>query len=154
MTDASARAQFDDLRRRTELIPYAELENFWTTLEPVTIDFMIGEWKGGDLVTGHRGEGFLGDSWFGTTFKSATDVQPIVCVDDRGNKFSDTELMNGEASLWMEEFRGEVTATMVYDGMPIHDHFKKVDDNAVIAATNGKGALDNGRYFFFYLERA
>ena len=53
----------------------------------------------------------------------------------------------------MEEFRGEVTATMVYDGVPIHDHFKKVDDDAVIAITNGKGALDNGRHFYFYLER-
>ncbi len=54
----------------------------------------------------------------------------------------------------MEEFRGEVTATMVYDGRPIHDHFKKVDDDAVIAITNGKGALDHGRYMYFYLERA
>ena len=34
-----------------------------------------------------------------------------------------TELMgmNGEASLWMEEFRGEVVASMVYDGRPVHD---------------------------------
>jgi hypothetical protein len=53
----------------------------------------------------------------------------------------------------MEEFRGEVTATMVYDAVPIHDHFKEVDDSAVIAITNGKGALDNGRYMYFYLER-
>ena len=36
--------------------------------------------------------------------------------------------MNGEASLWLEEFRGEVTATMVYDGAPIHDHFKVIDE--------------------------
>ena len=53
----------------------------------------------------------------------------------------------------MEQFRGDVTATMVYDAMPIHDHFKKVDDNAVLAITNGKGALDHGRDMYFYLER-
>jgi Domain of unknown function (DUF4334) len=43
---------------------------------------------------------------------------------------------------------------MVYDGRPIPDHFKKVDDNSVIAITNGKGALENGRYMYFYLEGA
>ena len=53
--------------------------------------------------------------------------------------------MKGEASLWMEEFRGEVTASMVYDGAPVHDHFKKVDDNTVLGIMNGKGALDGGR---------
>jgi hypothetical protein len=153
MTESEARKKFTDFNQRTEPILYEVLEEFWATLDPVDIDFMIGEWKGGDLVTGHRGDGFLGDRWFGTTFNSAADVQPIVCLDSDGNKYSDTKLMNGEASLWMEEFRGEVTATMVYDGSPIHDHFKKVDDNAVVAITNGKGALDKGRYMYFSLER-
>jgi Domain of unknown function (DUF4334) len=80
VTDGLARTRFDELKQRTEPIPYEELEEFW--------------------------------------------------------------------------FRDQVTATMVYDAMPIHDHFKKVDDNAVVAITNGKGALDNGRYMYFYLERA
>jgi hypothetical protein len=153
MTEPLARKLLTEFKQRTEPIPYAELEEFWASLEPVTIDFMLGEWKSGDLVTGHRRDGFLGDRWFGSTFNSAFDVEPIICVDEDTNKFSDVELMNGKASLWMEEFRGEVTATMVYDGMPIHDHFKKIDDNAVIAITNGKGARDDGRYMYFYLER-
>jgi hypothetical protein len=65
--------------------------------------------------------------------------------------------MKGEASLWMEEFRGQVTASMVYDGAPVHDHFKKVDDTAVMGIMNGKGALDfssgGGRHLYFWLER-
>ena len=48
-----ARKKFNELRELTEPIRYAELEEFWSTLEPVSIDFMIGEWRGGDLVTGH-----------------------------------------------------------------------------------------------------
>ncbi len=70
-------------------------------------------------------------------FNSATDVKPLVCLDDDGNKFSNIEdkLGKGEASLWMEEFRGEVTATMVYDGQPTHDHFKVVDDNCRLWAS-------------------
>ncbi|MFY9921015.1 MAG: DUF4334 domain-containing protein [Mycobacterium sp.] len=150
---SDARRRFNEFKERTGSITYADLDEFWSTLETVTIEFMIGEWTGGDLPTGHRGDSFLGNSWYGTTFRSASDVDPVVCVDENGDKFSDTKLMKGAASLWMEEFRGEVTATMVYDGVPIHDHFKKVDDNAVIAITNGKGALDRGRHFYFYLER-
>ncbi|MFW3113664.1 hypothetical protein MHAE_07823 [Mycobacterium haemophilum DSM 44634] len=42
---------------------------------------------------------------------------------------------------------------MVYDGQPVHDHFKKIDDDAVMGSMNGKGVLDNGRYYYFYLER-
>lgn len=38
--------------------------------------------------------------------------------------------MKGEASLWKEEFRGEVTASMAYDGAPVPSW--KVDDNAVM----------------------
>jgi hypothetical protein len=53
----------------------------------------------------------------------------------------------------MEEFRGEVTATMVYDGQPIHDHLKVIDSNAVMGIMNGKKVLGDGRYFYFYLER-
>ena len=36
---------------------------------------------------------------------------------------------------------------------PCHDHFKKIDDDAVLGIMNGKGVLDDGRYYYFYLER-
>jgi hypothetical protein len=44
---------------------------------------------------------------------------------------------------------------MVYDGMPILDHFKKVDDDTLIGVMNGKGRLvfDNGEHYWFGLER-
>jgi hypothetical protein len=35
-------------------------------------------------------------------------------------------------------FRGEVTATVVYDGMAVLDHFKRVDDNTPMGVVNGK----------------
>lgn len=154
MADELARKMFADLKDRTGLIEDSELDEFWATLEPATLDFMIGEWKGGEFNTGHRANGFMKRlDWFGKTFNSTTDAKPLVCLDADGDKFSDTEAMNGEASLWMEEFRGEVTATMVYDGKPVHDHFKKIDDDAVIGIMNGKGAVVDDRYLYFYLER-
>jgi hypothetical protein len=153
-----AREKFTDFKQRGGAIPDAELDDFWATLEPATIDGMIGEWQGGEFLTGHKMNGKLEKAgWFGKTFKSAADVQPLVCLDADGNKFSNVATGKGEASLWLEDFRGEVTATMVYDGQPVHDHFKKIDDDAVMGIMNGKGVLDFqdgvGRYYYFYLER-
>ena len=150
----TARETFDQLKGRTDMLSDAELDAFWATLEPAGIDFMIGEWKGGEFQTGHKANGFMERlNWFGKTFISAADAKPLVCLDADGNTFSNTEAMKGEASLWLEEFRGEVTASMVYDGAPVHDHFKKIDDGAVLGIMNGKGALDGGRHLYFYLER-
>ena len=149
-----ARKKFTEFKERGRDIADAELDEFWASLQPATIDGMIGEWKGGEFVTGHKMNGQLAKAgWFGKTFKSAGDVQPLVCLDSDGNKFSNVAMGKGEASLWLEDFRGEVTATMVYDGQPVHDHFKTIDDNAVIGIMNGKGVVDNGRYFYFFLER-
>jgi hypothetical protein len=154
MRDELARKLFTDLKERADAIPDAELDEFWATLTPATIDAMLGEWAGGVFDTGHRITGLLAKAkWLGKSFNSATDAQPLVCLDDDGNAFSNTRLGKGEASLWLEEFRGEVTATMVYDGQPIHDHFKRIDDNAVMGIMNGKAGLDNGRHAYFYLER-
>ena len=33
----------------------------------------------------------MSGNWFGKTMKSATDVQPIVCLDEDGNKFNNIE---------------------------------------------------------------
>lgn len=154
----TARATFDRLAARADQLTDAELDEFWATLEPTTVDFMIGEWKGGEFDTGHKANGFMNRlNWFGKTFHSAADAKPLVCLDAEGNKFSNTEAMKGEASLWLEEFRGEMLASMVYDGAPVHDHFKKVDDHAVVGIMNGKGALDTTsgtpRHLYFYLQR-
>ena len=149
-----ARKKFTEFKERGGRVPDAELDDFWATLEPATIAGMIGEWKGGEFVTGHKMNGKLEKlGWFGKSFKSPTDVQPLVCVAADGSKFSNVAAGKGEASLWLEDFRGEVTATMVYDGQPVHDHFKKIDDDAVMGIMNGKGVLDDGRYYYFYLER-
>ena len=155
---SEARKTFAALVERTDEIPDAALDALWATLEPTTIEFMLGEWKGGEFATGHRANGFMKKlNWFGKTFHSAVDAKPLVCLDADGAKFSNTEAMKGEASLWLEEFRGEVTASMVYDGAPVHDHFKKVDDDTVVGIMNGKGALDTSsgspRHLYFYLER-
>ena len=154
MSDELARKKFTELKERTDPITDSELDDYWAALQPATIDGMLGEWRGDGFNTGHKLNAALKEArWFGKTFNSAADVKPLVCRDSEGNTFSNMEPGNGEASLWLEEFRGEVTATMVYDGQPTHDHFKRIDDNAVMGIMNGKFALKGGRYYYFYLER-
>lgn len=149
-----ARKKFTDFKERSGDIADSELDEFWAELKPAAIEEMLGEWKGGEFQTGHKMNGQLEKAgWFGKTFTSVSDVQPLVCLDADGNKFSNVGMGKGEASLWLEDFRGEVTATMVYDGQPVHDHFKKIDDDAVMGIMNGKGVRDNGKYYYFYLER-
>lgn len=55
-----------------------------------------------------------------------------------------------QARLRMMEHRGQVSATMIYDHLPIHDVFKKVDENTVLGLMDYK-ALQQP--FFFTLKR-
>src|SRR5262249_50598523 len=51
------------------------------------------------------------------------------------------------ARLRMLEYRGVVTATMVYDKQPIHDVFRKIDENTVLGAMDLRGTPEPGVFF-------
>lgn len=57
----------------------------------------------------------------------------------------------GQARLRMLEHRGVLSATMVYDGLPIHDVFRRLDDDTVLGLMDLKG---DPLPFFFVLRRA
>lgn len=54
------------------------------------------------------------------------------------------------ARLRMTEHRGKVSATMCYDALPIHDVFRKVNENTVLGLMDYKKMQDP---FFFALQR-
>ncbi|MEA5568284.1 DUF4334 domain-containing protein [Anabaena sp. UHCC 0399] len=56
-----------------------------------------------------------------------------------------------QARLRMMEYRGTVSATMIYDYLPIHDSFRKVDENTVLGIMDYKMLPQP---FFFVLKRA
>lgn len=131
------------------------LDRVWATLAPVQLNELWGSWRGSELPTGHALSRVLKKSgWVGKRFVSPLDVQPLVCQRDDGTLFSNVELGKGVASVWMIEFRGEGTATMVYDGAPTFDHFKRVDEHTLLGIMNGKNVMFEGRHFYFLLERA
>ncbi|MFI6225977.1 DUF4334 domain-containing protein [Micromonospora echinospora] len=153
--DASrARARFSELRRQNGPVSAAELDEIWAALDTVRPEEILGEWKGSGFDTGHPLNGQLDQvRWYGKSFVTVTDVKPLICRDDKGERYSNTVLGRGEASLWTVEFRGESTATMVYDGQPVFDHFKRVDENTLMGIMNGKNVPADGPFFYFLLDR-
>lgn len=153
--DSSPTARVRELRERTTEIRPSELDELWSALDTVDVQEILGTWRGVGLPTGHPLDGLMAKyRWYGKTFSSPSDVQPNICYDDGGNLYSNREIGNGEASLWNVEFRGEVTATMIYDGRPVLDHFKRVDDDTLFGIMNAKDIDAFGGHFYFLLERA
>ena len=56
-----------------------------------------------------------------------------------------------QARLRMMEYRGKVSATMIYDSLPINDSFRKLDNNNVLGVMDFKNLPQP---FFFVLKRA
>ncbi|MCR9142138.1 MAG: DUF4334 domain-containing protein [bacterium] len=54
------------------------------------------------------------------------------------------------ARLRLISHRGKVSATMAYDALPIHDVFRRIDENTVMGLMDYKGMQDP---FFFVLNR-
>jgi hypothetical protein len=107
-------------------------------LPPVAEDAMLGDWDGQVIPTGHPGERHLGGlRWAGKRFTGRDAVDPMICLDERGERQANPIL--GDATLRTVEYRGVATATMVYDSHPIFDHFRRIDDDTVIGAMDRKG---------------
>ncbi|MFF5158349.1 DUF4334 domain-containing protein [Streptomyces sp. NPDC000348] len=149
-----ARARFQELREQDGPVDPSELDRIWAALAAVRPEDILGDWKGGEFRTGHPLNGMLAKAgWYGKKFVSVHDVKPLMCRDATGGLYSNRELGKGEASLWTVEFRGEPTATMVYDGQPVLDHFKQVDGTTLMGIMNAKGVPAEGPFFYFFLER-
>jgi hypothetical protein len=54
------------------------------------------------------------------------------------------------ARLRMLEYRGVVSATMCYDRRPIHDVFRRIDEDTVLGAMDLRGSAEA---YIFFLRR-
>ncbi len=145
----SLAAQFETLAARQERTTLNELDALFDALPAVAEDFMIGEWDGGVFNTGHPGEQQLGAlGWAGKTFRGRNDVDPIVSRQADGSRKANPVM--GSASLRRVEYRGVVTATMVYDKHAIFDHFRAVAADTVLGVMDSKG---DAMPLYFWLRR-
>jgi hypothetical protein len=119
-------------------------------------------------------------NWYGKEFISADHVHPLLFTDGNSifkvdpnptvmnlglslpipkneglkpfysamNKLLKTE--ESKARIRMMEYRGKVSATMIYDYLPINDVFRKVDNNTVLGLMDYKSIPQP---FFFTLKR-
>ena len=146
---------------------FEQCAKIYDTLEPATLDSMLsGRWKGVEITTGHSTDGMLDAmNWYGIDFVSFNEVHPLVITSksdgtlfraDPGKTMAGVDPAEAKvegpgARLRMVEFRGVSTATMVYNDLPICDHFRKVDQNTVM------GMMDNpmipGDNSCFYMKR-
>jgi hypothetical protein len=152
----SLRDRFDTLAVAASATP-AELDALWADLATLRPEEMLGAWRGGDFATGHPAGGLLTKiAWHGKRFDSLLDGHPLICRGEDGQLYSNTAFAGGgHSSLWEVGFRGETTATMVYDAMAVFDHFKRVDGTTVMGIMNGKLEASFGvaDHYYFWLER-
>ena len=107
-------------------------------LPAVAEDELIGDWDGELVPTDHPGEKLLdGLRWAGKRFVSRDEVFPLICFTESGER--EVNPVMGEATIRMVEYRGVVSATMVYDKHPIFDSFRRVDDDTLMGAMDRKG---------------
>ena len=142
--------------RALETVPPGRVAELWDSLEPARVEGIAGSrWRGTGLDTGHPMFGMLGQMrWWGKDFSDPRKVHPILVTDDSGEVVPDTSATGGGgASLWEVTFRGRPCASMVYDRMPVIDHFAVVDPDTLLAVMNGRGTVHEGEHFWFVLER-
>ncbi|SFO01893.1 DUF4334 domain-containing protein [Sphingomonas sp. OK281] len=152
-----SREYFDQLMCQ-DATTEGELLTLFDMLEPVACEDILSRWRGGGFNTGHwLLPALVKLRWFGKWFVSPSDAKPMVCWDDTG-ALSSSQAMNGEASLAMMAFRGKISATVVYDGVPMFGHLRRVDDETLLGAVSGKAIgsaelLPDGKHQFFFLDR-
>ncbi|AWH96983.1 DUF4334 domain-containing protein [Dietzia psychralcaliphila] len=156
--DAPSPAAVTELEalRALDTVPSERVSALWDSLEPARVDDIAGtRWRGTGLDTGHPMFGMLGQMrWWGKDFTNPRKVDPILVTDDSGAVVPDTSATGGGgASLWEVSFRGRPCASMVYDRLPVIDHFAVVDPDTLLAVMNGRGTVQEGEHFWFVLER-
>ena len=160
----------------------AEALAIFDAAPPVSIDEMIGEWRGAGVHTAHPMDGLLERyGWYGKAFIDAETVHPLLFATNGATPVAlDPRLMMIEwvwnrrlahrsivaavfsalrpllrtsrprARLRMLSHRGVVSATMVYDHLPINDVFRRVDAGTRIGLMDMRGMSPP----FFFLLRA
>jgi len=153
-TDAAAAASVRSLvDRLRDGVPDDDLAALWRSLPPVRTEELRGLWHGWAATRDHRAGLLLARSrWYGKLFRCDDDVAPIVCENGDGALVADERLARGGATLRTIQHDGIATASMVYDGQAIIDHFVRLGPDTVFGVMTGRDTDDHGRAFYFVLE--
>lgn len=132
-----------------DAVAVSALFEWFDTLPAVAVETLRGEWSGGVFGTEHPGEKQLTAlRWVGKRFHGPEQVDPIITLDDIGDRIANPLL--GEGRLRAMMHRGLCTATLIYDRQPIFDHFRQITPDAVLGVMDRKG---DDMPLFFFLRR-
>lgn len=93
MASNSPEEAFISLSQQGGPVSESSVERIYNALQPVKPSFLIGDWEGGSLDTGHPGHKTLtAMRWAGKNFRSVDDADPVVVLDEAGRR------------VWMEEW--------------------------------------------------
>ncbi|UJJ30187.1 DUF4334 domain-containing protein [Halopseudomonas maritima] len=140
-----AEERFVQMINSGEAYPAETLMPLFKQLEPVSLELMLGTWRGGKFDGGAEPDPL---NWYGKRFTSVNDVEPILYPGPDGALQNYDKL--GRAQIREMVFGGRVSAALIYDQQPIIDYFRKVNDDLVIGLGDIKG---KPLEFFFHLTR-
>ena len=176
--------QAELLRERTNknTMTTEEALELCDALPVVSIDMLIGRWRGTEVFTHHPLNGLLETfGWYGKEFIDWNHVHPLLFSDSHGHLFSldpkrlpfslalklpiprikllrqallmvrfVLQTQKAKARVRMMEYRGKVSASMIYDNLPIYDTFRLIDSDTLLGVMDFKGVEQP---FFFKLHR-
>ncbi|MWD26268.1 DUF4334 domain-containing protein [Aquicoccus sp. SCR17] len=148
------------------------------SLPGITSHDLLGAWRGRGMPTGHLLDGLLERlGWRGKRFESPERVDPLVfhadmaldprlmplCLALRWPRLARSapvvasftalrrvfRARGPAASLAHVEFRGCLSAAMIYDRQPIIDHFRRIDTDRVLGLMRTRAMSP----YFFLLTR-
>lgn len=138
-----------EINFKEEIISPSKLDAFFSSLEPIEPDEIIGTWLGGCFLTGKLFERILVRRkyiyWYGKKFKSENKVKALV-ISFLGIKFN---IPFGTARLRRLMFRNKMSTAMVYNYLPIIDYFRRINENKIMGIMEWKGKVG----IYFYLVR-
>ncbi len=174
-----AKQTMQDLTNRKSMSTKEALE-ICDALPIVEIETIIGRWRGTGISTSHPLDGLLeAFGWYGKEFIDRDHVHPLLFSDNEGKLFaldpqrlpfsigqylpriklgrqalvaarSVLQTRKTKARVRMIEYRGKVSASMMYDNLPIYDIFRLIDQNTLLGVMDLKGMEQP---FFFKLHR-
>ncbi|SDO18803.1 DUF4334 domain-containing protein [Alkalicoccus daliensis] len=174
------REKLDSFLLQKNISP-VEAFHFFDSLESVEIPFLKGLWQGKEFPAAHPFGGLLPKvNWYGKEFITPQIVHPLVMEKKNKERYflnpvfipfhlpiekiphfllvpvfkfvSPLMKTNApKARLGTLEYRGKLSAAMIYDHHGINDIFRKVDENTVLGVMETRNPKKSG--YFFVLER-
>lgn len=150
MNTMTTRHQFNQFAESDDPVDFKALAEIFATLDPVDLAAMEGPWQGGIFKSGRFIDWTLKDygifKWTGKNYVSNNNVKALM---HNFLGFSFNFPIIGRAQIRPMLFRDKVSTSMIYNHLPIIDHFRKVDDNTLMGAMDLKGRI----VLYFYLYR-